>query len=343
MSENILVWTSFCGNNSAYWTFWNESFTWRTNTPDFTTCFQLTMLRWVSLLYLGVSLPIYVIFLSRKPWKNSYRIISAYKTVQFATIGILLMTLLEIVIITSTAEYGPGPLSVRILDSVCDLFIWSTVLILQRYEFKKGLSSSGVVIIFWLYELLRYLIAFRSAILFASTSGHDSLTPVIMNGLILFLVTIAFCANCFASRRDDEGDNLALTNYNSKTALEEKGNASQLQKSCPEENAPFLSRMTFFWFTGLILKGFRRTLFAEDLWKLSDSNKSERVVDRTMRNWPSTFESISHRLDTVVFTNHHCFIIFLQDIGKHSCDSIQNNTSIEFIAQTIIEIQPLVK
>nr|CAH8872156.1 unnamed protein product [Trichobilharzia regenti] len=319
MSENILFWTSFCGNSSVYWTFWNESFTWKTNTPDFTTCFQLTVLRWVSVLYLGVLLPIYVIFLSRKPWKNSSGMISAYKIVQFSIIGILLMTLLETVIITSTVEYGPGPLSVRVLDSVCDLFIWSTVLILQRYEFKKGLFSSGVVLIFWLYELLRYLVAFRSAILFASTSGHDSMTPVIMNGLILFHVTIAFWANCFASECDDEGDNLTLPRYKSKTAPEERGNASQLQKFCPEENAPFLSRMTFFWFTGLILKGFRRTLLAEDLWKLSDSNKSEHVVDRTMRNWLSTIESISHRVNEQTKHEH---ISYLE---QYESDAYLNN------------------
>ncbi|VDP98694.1 unnamed protein product [Trichobilharzia regenti] len=170
------------------------------------------------------------------------------------------MTLLETVIITSTVEYGPGPLSVRVLDSVCDLFIW----------------------------------------------GHDSMTPVIMNGLILFHVTIAFWANCFASECDDEGDNLTLPRYKSKTAPEERGNASQVDLLLESRKK-------------LILKGFRRTLLAEDLWKLSDSNKSEHVVDRTMRNWLSTIESISHRVNEQTKHEH---ISYLE---QYESDAYLNN------------------
>uniref|UniRef100_A0A8B9NHN2 Multidrug resistance-associated protein 1 n=1 Tax=Accipiter nisus TaxID=211598 RepID=A0A8B9NHN2_9AVES len=54
---------------------------------------------------------------------------------------------------------------------------------------------------------------------------------------------------------------------------------------CPEFSASFLSRITFWWITGLMVQGYRRPLEAKDLWSLNKEDKSEEIVPSLARNW----------------------------------------------------------
>ncbi|XP_059682586.1 multidrug resistance-associated protein 1 [Gavia stellata] len=54
---------------------------------------------------------------------------------------------------------------------------------------------------------------------------------------------------------------------------------------CPEFSASFLSRITFWWITGLMVQGYRRPLEAKDLWSLNKEDKSEEIVPGLARNW----------------------------------------------------------
>ncbi|KAJ7416043.1 ATP binding cassette subfamily C member 1 [Willisornis vidua] len=54
---------------------------------------------------------------------------------------------------------------------------------------------------------------------------------------------------------------------------------------CPEFSASFLSRITFWWITGLMIRGYRSPLEAKDLWSLNKDDKSEEIVPGLARNW----------------------------------------------------------
>ncbi|KAM9012500.1 multidrug resistance-associated protein 1 isoform 7-T8 [Ara ararauna] len=54
---------------------------------------------------------------------------------------------------------------------------------------------------------------------------------------------------------------------------------------CPEFSTSLLSRITFWWITGLMVQGYRRPLEAKDLWSLNKEDKSEEIVPGLATNW----------------------------------------------------------
>uniref|UniRef100_A0A8B9RF21 ATP-binding cassette, sub-family C (CFTR/MRP), member 3 n=1 Tax=Astyanax mexicanus TaxID=7994 RepID=A0A8B9RF21_ASTMX len=54
---------------------------------------------------------------------------------------------------------------------------------------------------------------------------------------------------------------------------------------CPETTAGFLSRMTFWWFTSMAIKGYKSPLETKDLWSLNKQDSSELVVPKLLREW----------------------------------------------------------
>lgn len=53
-----------------------------------------------------------------------------------------------------------------------------------------------------------------------------------------------------------------------------------LQNECPYERASFISRILFFWFDSMALKGFRKSLDQTDMWKLAEDNQSITIRKR---------------------------------------------------------------
>lgn len=59
------------------------------------------------------------------------------------------------------------------------------------------------------------------------------------------------------------------------------------RKSSPEEDATFLSQITWWWQNGQIWHGWLHTLTYDDLADLNFRDKSERVVPSFQKNWSS--------------------------------------------------------
>ena len=64
----------------------------------------------------------------------------------------------------------------------------------------------------------------------------------------------------------------------------------QQHRLCPEEDAHFLSRITWWWQTSLIWNGWRRPLKYEDLADLNTANKSGVVASHFHRTWNEELE-----------------------------------------------------
>uniref|UniRef100_A0AAZ3S2E9 ABC-type glutathione-S-conjugate transporter n=1 Tax=Oncorhynchus tshawytscha TaxID=74940 RepID=A0AAZ3S2E9_ONCTS len=70
-----------------------------------------------------------------------------------------------------------------------------------------------------------------------------------------------------------------------------------LQNPCPVEDASFLSKMLFWWFGGLVIRGYRTPLQAEDLWCLREEDSSDCIIADLEIDWnkPSCLISPSTR------------------------------------------------
>ncbi|EDV19525.1 uncharacterized protein TRIADDRAFT_51152 [Trichoplax adhaerens] len=68
-----------------------------------------------------------------------------------------------------------------------------------------------------------------------------------------------------------------------------------LQSPCPENNASFLSRITFWWMTGLMITGYRHPLTNEDLWDLNEKDKAYEVAPLITTEWNKEMRKMKHR------------------------------------------------
>ncbi|KTG39194.1 hypothetical protein cypCar_00019909 [Cyprinus carpio] len=151
---------------------------------------------------------------------------------------------------------------------VTPLIVGMTMLLatfLIQYERLKGVQSSGVLFIFWTISVLCAIVPFRSKIMYQN-GVEDKLrftTFYIYFGLTLI--------------------QLILSCFNEKPPL--FSSVVTDPNSCPEITAGFLSKMTFWWFTSMAIKGYKSPLENKDLWSLNKQDSSELVVPNLLNEW----------------------------------------------------------
>ncbi|CAG2111667.1 unnamed protein product, partial [Medioppia subpectinata] len=60
---------------------------------------------------------------------------------------------------------------------------------------------------------------------------------------------------------------------------------SSINNSSPENKSSFLSRLTFSWFTPMIMNGYRKPLTTEDMWSLSTQNRTNVFIKQFNKHW----------------------------------------------------------
>ncbi|KAM6079256.1 multidrug resistance-associated protein 1 isoform 3-T3 [Theristicus caerulescens] len=257
---------SFCSAD-AYEPFWDWNLTWHTENPDFTQCFQNTVLVWIPCIYLWVCFPVYFLYL--RCHDRGYIQMSNLNKAKTA-LGFILWIVCWADLFYSFWERSQNIFrapSFLVSPTVLGItMLLATVLI--QYERMKGVQSSGVMTIFWLISLLCATVVFRSKIIHALNMGAEVdafryVTFCIY--FVLLLVQLILC--CFPERPPLFSETVNDPN------------------PCPEFSASFLSRITFWWITGLMVQGYRRPLEAKDLWSLNKEDKSEEIVPGLARNW----------------------------------------------------------
>ena len=58
-----------------------------------------------------------------------------------------------------------------------------------------------------------------------------------------------------------------------------------IKKQSPENVAPLLVKLTFFWMDRLIKTGFRRNLNPNDIWEIDSSESSEFISGKLEAEW----------------------------------------------------------
>lgn len=93
------------------------------------------------------------------------------------------------------------------------------------------------------------------------------------------LLIIVFLLSCFA----DSSANYTLAATEPETA--ETPLTESVKHKCPEFEASFLSKITFWWFNDLAITGYRKSLTSSDLWALRDEDKTNTIAPQFDKNW----------------------------------------------------------
>nr|XP_055221312.1 multidrug resistance-associated protein 1-like isoform X2 [Gorilla gorilla gorilla]XP_055221314.1 multidrug resistance-associated protein 1-like isoform X2 [Gorilla gorilla gorilla] len=288
---------------------WDWNVTWNTSNPDFTKCFLV----WVPCFYLWACFPFYFLYLSRHDrgyiqmtplnrtktalgfllwivcWAGLfYSFWERSRGIFLAPVFLVSPTLLGITMLLATfliqLERKKGVQSSGIMLTfwlvalVCALAILRSKIMtalkqllatfLIQLERKKGVQSSGIMLTFWLVALVCALAILRSKIMTAlKQDAQVDLFRDITFYVYFSLLLIQLVLSCFSDRSPLFSETIHDPNR------------------CPESSASFLSRITFWWITGLIVRGYRQPLEDSDLWSLNKEDTSEQVVPVLVKNW----------------------------------------------------------
>ncbi|KAF6122856.1 ATP binding cassette subfamily C member 1 [Phyllostomus discolor] len=247
--------------------FWEWNVTWYTSNPDFTKCFQNTVLVWVPCFYLWVCFPFYFLYLSHHD--RGYIQMTHLNKAKTA-LGFLLWIVCWADLFYSFWERSRVKFLAPVF-LVSPTLLGITMLLatfLIQLERRKGVQSSGIMLTFWLVALLCALAILRSKIMTALKEDAEvNLFRDTTFYIYFCLVLTQLVLSCFSDRSPLFSETINDPN------------------PCPESGASFLSRITFWWITGLMIRGYRQPLESTDLWSLNKEDMSEQVVPILVKNW----------------------------------------------------------
>ncbi|XP_068192205.1 multidrug resistance-associated protein 1 isoform X2 [Antennarius striatus] len=274
---------TFC-NPDSLGPFWDWNLTWYTTNPDFTHCFQSTVLVWLPCLYLWISAPIYLCCL-----RNSHRgyiCMNDFNKAKTA-VGFLLWIICWSDVFYSFWERSNGrsvPAFLLISPTLLGITMLLATLLVQ-YERMKGVQSSGVMLIYWLLALLCATVTFRSKILQAL---HQPLTVSVWRYTTFYiyyaLLLVALILSCLTDQPPLFSQAIKDSN------------------PCPETRSSFLSRITFWWITRMMVTGYKRPLEEKDLWSLNPEDCSQKVVPNLMTHWNVECQKVKRTEHNLVFS-----------------------------------------
>uniref|UniRef100_A0A8C1IKY2 ATP-binding cassette, sub-family C (CFTR/MRP), member 3 n=1 Tax=Cyprinus carpio TaxID=7962 RepID=A0A8C1IKY2_CYPCA len=242
----------------------DSNLTKHTDLPDLPACFQLSVLPWTPCIYLWLTSPFYILYLKRN--NRGYIMMSILNRIK-TVLGLILWIVCWTDLFSSFHEMSQNQ-SKPPIYFVTPLIVGMTMLLatfLIQYERLKGVQSSGVLFIFWTISVLCAIVPFRSKIMYQNGVEDKLRTTTFYNYFGLTLIQ------------------LILSCFNETPPL--FSSVVPDPNACPEITAGFLSKMTFWWFTSMAIKGYKSPLENKDLWSLNKQDSSELVVPNLLNEW----------------------------------------------------------
>uniref|UniRef100_A0A8C6WQX4 ABC-type glutathione-S-conjugate transporter n=1 Tax=Neogobius melanostomus TaxID=47308 RepID=A0A8C6WQX4_9GOBI len=255
----------FCSSNSSFKRP-EANLTFHADRPDLPECFQLTVLSWLPCICLWAASPLYLLYLKRN--NRGYIMMSIVNRLKTA-FGLLLWIVCWADLfytIHQRKEFSPPP-----VYYVTPLVLGMTMLLatfLIQLERLRGVQSSGVLFIFWFLSVLCAIVPFRSKILAFLEKDQDSNAFQLTTFYLYFGLIVC---------------ELILCCFNEKPPL--FSSVVTDPNPCPENTAGFLSTITFWWFTRMAIKGYKKPLEAKDLWSLNQRDSSKNMVPKLLLEW----------------------------------------------------------
>ncbi|CAG2109381.1 unnamed protein product, partial [Medioppia subpectinata] len=147
--------------------------------------------------------------------------------------------------------------------------VYTIVLIINHK--KRVMNTSGVLFIFWLCLSIGTAFNIRTIFYIAfnedSIDSYDNVFTYTTKSLSYPIIITQLLLSCFA-------DSTQVF-----TTVADRENSS------PENESLFLSRLTFSWFTPMIMNGYRKPLTTEDMWSLSTQNRTNVFIKQFNKHW----------------------------------------------------------
>ncbi|XP_072168419.1 multidrug resistance-associated protein 1-like [Diadema setosum] len=254
-------WQKFCGSELWDPTLLNSS------VPDITPCFQETVLSWIPPAFLGLVAPFYLFYLSRHDW-GFIRLSRLHRIKQLLASLLILLPLLDVCVGIADMVRTKGELPAVYLVTpalIAITMILASVII--HVERRKGQQSSGVLFLFYLISIFCSIGEFHSKVINARVSGSEDVFRYVTFFLYFFVLVAQLVCVSFAEQMP----------YYSPVVTD--------AKISPEATASFLSKVTFWWFSRMVVTGYKKSLETQDLWSLLDRDKASTVVMDFLKRW----------------------------------------------------------
>ncbi|XP_023680988.2 multidrug resistance-associated protein 1 [Paramormyrops kingsleyae] len=246
---------------------WDWNRTWYTPNPDLTQCFQNTILVWVPCVYLWLCSPVYCLYLCCCDHGHiqisclcSAKTLLGFFLASFGFVEFFYILLERNQEIHQHLIFLLSPLirSLTVMLAVCIIHL----------ERKRGCRSSVFLFLFWMLAVLCSLVPLRAKIQLAVDEGFVTDAVRYLAFFSYFaLQLVQLFLSCFSDQPPSSGK------------------ATLIKNPCPVQDASFLSKILFWWFSGLVVKGYRKPLQAEDLWCLREEDTSEKIITDLEQEW----------------------------------------------------------
>ncbi|KTF80935.1 hypothetical protein cypCar_00017707 [Cyprinus carpio] len=246
---------------------WDWNVTWYTAHPDLTQCFQHTVLVWFPCFYLWVCAPFYCLYLR---FYDNGRISLSSLCCAKTGLGLCLASfgLLEMVYLLVEKRRDIEHHMVFLLSPIIRSFTMILAVLVIHLERLRGFRSSIFLFLFWTLAVICSLVPLRANIQTIIDEGFSADAMRFVAFFTFFSLQLAqLILSCFADHRPVTLKPVYVKN------------------PCPVEDASFLSKVLFWWYGRLVVKGYRSPLQAEDLWSLREEDTSEKIICDLEKEW----------------------------------------------------------
>jgi multidrug resistance-associated protein (MRP) len=251
--------------------FWQHNLTWETPAwPDFTPCFQETLLAWLPCFVLWIFAPFEIVSIYKSERKYiPITLLNQFKT--FLTIVLCLLAVGEVVepfVVNPTASTQINDYVSPTIKAVTYVLVFVMITIHRT----RGVHTSGLLLLFWLLMTVTTVINFRSLLIYTFLESGNTYPTAVWNLSELRytlrlvstpIVIIQLILSCIADKKARDPFILTGEDYRNQS---------------PENDASILSQITFWWLNSLMLLGYKRTLTQEDLYSLKPQDRTERAT-----------------------------------------------------------------
>nr|CAD7452939.1 unnamed protein product [Timema tahoe] len=285
--------------------FRDANLTWYTEHPDLTPCFQKTVLIWLpSALLWGLSpLEVFYILNSKNrdvPW--NWRNVSKLVLTGF----IMLLFAIDFGVAAHRSSQGYEVFPVDLLAPVIRVVTLALSAALQYYNRKKGLRTSGLLFIFWIFMALFGAVQFRHEIGRSQYEVQPEPYYPVIGYILAYIATLAVLLLHFFV-----------------DAPPTKSDYAPVKNPCPIMRAPYHSRLFFSWFDPFVWKGYRSPIRNLDLWGLTPEETSAEIVPSFNKYWEKTLDKASSPEGVrLTYFNLHRVIQFVKTTKKTKKPSV---------------------
>ncbi|KAI9470014.1 MAG: multi drug resistance-associated protein MRP [Benjaminiella poitrasii] len=184
------------------------------------------------------------------------------------------MTTLFILLFLSAASFvfsiqeAPSVIdNAQVLAEGFNVLVLIFVTILHHLEYTRNKISSGVLLFYWLFDIIVGTIKLRTLIISHGKTGNHP------DHFAMYLIKYALSIIIFTL----ENISRPRSQY---IMLEEED-----VMDCPMEKTNVFGRLTFSWMTPLMRLGYKSPLVMDDLWNLRHDDEAAFISEKFQKNW----------------------------------------------------------